>query len=626
MKFRLIKTALVSAVCSVSFLPTAPLSLANAADNDGYIFHDTFEQSTDSWAGRGAATVSSTGNEAYAGSKSVSVAGRTASWNGVYKEINAADFVPGNEYSFSVNAMYNGYSKTEEFKLTLQYKGADGETHYPNIAAATVSAGQWIQLANTNYEIPPDATDMLIYVETSDSTTDFFIDEAIAAPAGTKIEGAKPLIVSSGDVNCDGTITSLDLSLMRNGLINGFSNKFFEKSADIDENGTVEVADMVQLNSFLLGRIGEFTKVEKPKNTKWDEYQETASPQYIQFYKDAICNMGNTSRLQAKLSAAEEGAPLKVAYLGGSITEGKKYTDPLSNYIKSAFAPNSSFVNAGLSGTSSVVGLVRSEKDIYSSNPDIVFLEFSVNDHEDIMYKKCFESLVRKTLEQPNEPAVIIIINRSKGGFSSQEQMEKIGKNYNVPVISMNNALTKAFNSGLLTTADYYTDEYHPHDNGGKLISDCIGYYLRQAMKTENQSDEYRFPSSDVYGSEYSGCYNAAVKDLTNFNAGSFKEARGYSSLPYGYEYQKGGSSPMTFTTEGKGLIIVFKANSSGMGSITVNVNGKDTKINGNKLYTWGGPDAELGYYQNISGKLDVSIKADNPSADFTIWGIGVIR
>ena len=40
----------------------------------------------------------------------------------------------------------------------------------------------------------------------------------------------------------------------------------------------------------------------------------------------------------------------------------------------------------------------------------------------------------------------------------------------------------------------------------------------------------------------------------------------------------------MTFKANGKGLIIVFKANSSGMGSVNVTVNGKTTKVNGNKI------------------------------------------
>ena len=312
-----------------------------------------------------------------------------------------------------------------------------------------------------------------------------------------------------------------------------------------------------------------------------------------------------------------------MAYLGGSITEGGKYSSPFSKYVKSTFA-NGSFteVNAGLSGTSSVVGLVRSESNVVSKNPDIIFVEFSVNDHGDIMYKKCFESVIKKFLDLPNEPAVIILINRAKGGFSSQEQMLPVGENFDIPIISMDNALTKAFNSGFLSTGDYFEDEYHPHSKGGQLVADCLGYFFRKAMKTENRSSSYTVPTSTVYGTEYQNCTNIDPKNLSGFSAGSWTAGSGYgNTLPYSYTLN--GGNPMKFTAEGKGFIVVFKANSSGMGSIDVTVNGKTTKISGNKQYCWGGPDAELGYYQDTSGKLDVSISGNG---SFTIWGIGLIE
>nr|MCR5121475.1 endo-xylanase [Ruminococcus sp.] len=272
--------------------------------------------------------------------------------------------------------------------------------------------------------------------------------------------------------------------------------------------------------------------------------------------------------------------------------------------------------------TTSVIGLVRRATQIVDEKPDIIFREFSVNDHEDNLYKKCFESCIKKFLDMPNKPAVGIIITRAKGGFSSQNQMYPIGKNFNIPVISMDDALTKAFNSGFLKADDYYTDEYHPHQKGGQLIADCMAYYVRQALKSSNASSSYSLPSSYVYGAEYEDCTNVDPKNLTNFNAGSWGSAQGYGAgLPFGYTLN--GGNPMTFKTTGKGLIIVFKANSSGMGSINVTVNGKTTKINGNKQYTWGGPDAELGYYQNTTGDLNVSISG---SGSFTIWGVGLIE
>lgn len=606
-------------------------------DEDGYFYHDRFEGTTNSWSGRGAASVEASSAAHLEGSGSLKVSDRTATWNGAYKNLNSRVFVPGNEYSFSANVMYESGPAQQSFQLTLQYS-KDGETYYSNIDTVTATKGEWIQLANTNYEIPAGATDLQIYVETNEDDSgyiDFYMDEAIGAPAGTIINGAeppKPVIL--GDVNFDGIVDSLDMIAARKGLIKGDLTGSALKAADVDKNGSFEVSDLVNIQSFILGRITSWpepavppTPPEPEFDSKWDDYNETASAQWINFYKDSIYNMGNTYRLSKKLAAAENGESLTMAYLGGSITEGKNYTSPFSDYVKTTFAKGGfKEVNAGMSGTSSVVGLVRSEKDIVSHNPDIIFLEFSVNDHEDIMYKKCFESVIKKFLSLPNEPAVIVLINRAQGGFSSQQQMAAVGKNFDIPVISMDNALTKAFNSGFLKTSDYFQDEYHPHASGGKLISDCLGYYFRQAMRSENRSTSYTIPTSTVYGTEYETCVNMSASELQNFSAGSFTAGMGYNSLPYSYTNQKGGNTPMTFKTTGKGLIIVFKANSSGMGNINVTVNGKTTKISGNKQYTWGGPDAELGYYQDTAGELNVSISMENPNSDFTIWGLGVIK
>lgn len=623
-KLTSVGTAVVLTMAASVPLMTANTLNISAAEND-YYFNDTFESTTDGWTGRGGAAAEKNLLAAYEGRASLYCSGRTASWHGASKELDSTIFKAGETYSFSVNAMYEGGASTEEFKLTLQYTNAEGTTAYDGIASAKVTAGQWVQLANKEYTIPAGATDLILYVETIDTDTSFYIDAAVAAPAGTGISGAKPLVVSPGDVDCDGTIDVFDMILMRQALTKGLDNKFYEKSADVDKNGTIEIADAVQLEQFLMGKISEFTFNEPPKpDNKWDDYTETATSQWIDFYESSIYSMGNTYRLTKKLEAAENGEKLTMAYLGGSITEGKKYSTPFSNYVKSTFAAGGfTEVNAGLSGTSSVVGLVRSESNIVEKNPDIVFIEFSVNDHEDIMYKKCFESVIKKFLDLPNEPAVVILINRAQGGFSSQKQMIPVGENFDIPIISMDNALTKAFNSGFLGKGDYFSDEYHPHDKGGQLIADCLGYFFRKAMKTENRSESYTVPTSTVYGTEYQTCKNVDPKTLTNFNAGSWSAGSGYGGSALPYSYNLNGGSPMTFKANGKGFIVVFKANSSGMGSIDVTVNGKTTKISGNKQYCWGGPDAELGYYQETSGELNVSISG---SGSFTIWGIGLIE
>ena len=352
------------------------------------------------------------------------------------------------------------------------------------------------------------------------------------------------------------------------------------------------------------------------------------------FYSDAIYQFGNTSRLWDKIQKAQSGKDTTIAYIGGSITEGNHaptcYAQRSFDYFAETFGTGSNchFINAGLSGTSSAVGLMRAQRDILNDNPDVIFIEFSVNDHPEEIYKKSYESLVRKCLSQDNQPAVILIINRAKGGYSMQEQMAKIGEYYDVPVISMDNALTNAFNSGLLTTDDYYTDEYHPHADGCKLISDSIAYFYRQALKSEHQSASYTIPSGGVYGSEYASGSIIPISELKNFSSGSFKADNSYPRFAYGFNFEKySANTPMTFTTEGRGIFIVYKSNqNSSLGKLNVTVNGTKSQIDGNRLYTWGGPEAECAYMQATSGTLNVSINMQDAGTDFTIWGIGVIK
>lgn len=600
-------------------------------DDNGWFFHDDFEADVCDWTGRGAADVLTSGRTFYEGNESLLVQNRTSAWNGATKSLNTRAFTPGGQFSFSANVMYFDGNSTDTFYMKLQYTDANGETQYSEIAAAKALKGEWVQLANTNYTIPEGASNLQLYIETAESTNNFYIDEAVGAVAGTVINGAgesKDVII--GDINFDKVINSLDIVCARKGLINGYSSGYARLAADVNQDGNVDITDVVLIQNFVLGRISEFPV---PDNV-WDTYQETASADMIKFYSDSIYQMGNTSRLWEKVEKAQKGEKVTVAYLGGSITEGGGldtcYAKRSYQYFADTFGTGSnvSYINAGMSGTSSVVGLMRSQRDIFDANPDVIFLEFSVNDHPEEIYKKSFESLVRKCLSQSNSPAVIILINRAKGGYSMQEQMAAVGKNYNVPIISMDTALTNAFNSGLFTTDDYYSDEYHPHAEGNKLISDCISYFYRQALKTVNRSDAYTIPDSTVYGKEYATAGIVALSELTNLNTGSFKTDNSNTRFAYGFTFEKNSANtPMTFTTQGKGIFIVFKSNqNSSLGNLNVTVNGKTSTIKGNRNYAWGGPDADIAYIQDTSGELNVSLSMENASTDFTILGIGVIK
>ena len=230
----------------------------------GWYFNDPFEGDTCSWQGRGASSVQTSGRTAYVGSESLLVSGRTSAWNGAYRELNSKAFEPGKEYSFSVNINYFDGPATDTFCLKLEYTDSSGETQYSTIAQGNVNKGEWAQLANKNYMIPEGASDLKIYVETTETTNNFYIDEAIGAVAGTTIVGAgeaKTIIL--GDINFDGTIDCFDIIAARNGLANGgFADNSTMTAADVDKSTKFDVSDVVNLQCYVIRRITEF-----PDNT-----------------------------------------------------------------------------------------------------------------------------------------------------------------------------------------------------------------------------------------------------------------------------------------------------------------------------------------------------------------------
>ena len=234
----------------------------------GWYFQSTFEGDLDGWSGRGDAEVMTSGRTNYVGEEALLVQNRTAAWNGAARSLNPKAFVAGKTYSFSTNVQYFDGDATDTFYFKLQYTDANGDTQYDTIAEGTAIQGEWMQLANKNYKIPEGATNLQLYVETKDSTSNFYLDEVIGAVGGTGILGAgEAPTLTLGDVNADGVINVLDLSLAKHGVSSGFSGNAAKLAADVDQNRIVDAADVKMLQDYLLGRMSVFSKAEKVIDT-----------------------------------------------------------------------------------------------------------------------------------------------------------------------------------------------------------------------------------------------------------------------------------------------------------------------------------------------------------------------
>lgn len=584
---------------AVPAVPAAAASLLSAE----------FETSNDSFTGRGGASVQWTSDEAYTENCSLFVSKRGETWHGAIRSADSL-LTAGNTYSISA-AVLQRSGEPVEMKFSLQYSAGSG-AEYAEIVLQTVESDQWTVLSNSAYTVPAGATDFSIYMETTKSTTDFYLDSV-------KITGA-PAVIKKGDANGDLSVNIADAVRLAEFLT--CESDEIEQGADMNADSKINAVDLALLKYHLLN---------PPVSTvsgDWDNYQETASPQMLKVYQDGVARVGNTARIRDKIAKAQSGEPVTIGYLGGSITEGgsasspsKYYVTLASEYFSSTFGKggNVKSVNAGLAGTSSVVGNIRVDNDIFSKNCDIIFIEFAVNDQGSTRFQKSYESLVKKCLMQDNEPAVALITLCQKSGDSNQDWMQKIAENYDLPLISGKNAVMNGIQAGTLNwDRDYGSgDNIHPGDGGHKLISEIIAYYYRQALRSEHSSDSYEIPSKEVFGADYATAKLVDFSQLQNFSAGSWTRGNG--------SYTKNGGQPMKFTVNGKGILLLFQSNSNGMGAVNVSANGKTNKVSANLQWTWGGKDGDVGYYQDTAGKLDIEI-SDGGSGNFVLYGIAVIE
>lgn len=151
--------------------------------NDKY--ESDFEDgTTQSWNGRGSATVERSTKYAHSGTTSLYVSGRTQLWNGATR--SASDIMEaGGYYKVGTYVLYDGasYSDTQKFSINLQYD-LNGRENYYTIATETAAKGEW-QYVGSEFTVPEGATNFYIYVQTGYTSApkeqdlmDFYMDDA----------------------------------------------------------------------------------------------------------------------------------------------------------------------------------------------------------------------------------------------------------------------------------------------------------------------------------------------------------------------------------------------------------------------------------------------------------------
>jgi len=216
-------------------------------------------------------------------------------------------------------------------------------------------------------------------------------------------------------------------------------------------------------------------------------------------YKKGIVNMGDTARMIRCMKKAMNGEKLTLAFLGGSITQGCLSSTPETCYayltyqwwVESFPQAQLTYVNAGIGGTTSHLGVGRVEEDVLSAEPDFVIVEYSVNDSDgDPHFQETYESLVRRVLSAKKNPALLLVHNvRYDDGENAEDIHRPVGAHYQLPSVSMKSTIMEKVKEGVIKNREITTDDLHPNDLGHAMVANVICYYLDQIKEMAIRSE-----------------------------------------------------------------------------------------------------------------------------------------
>ncbi|MBP3348077.1 MAG: SGNH/GDSL hydrolase family protein [Clostridia bacterium] len=186
---------------------------------------------------------------------------------------------------------------------------------------------------------------------------------------------------------------------------------------------------------------------------------------------------------------------LRIAYFGGSVTEGAgssnaslySYRALTTKWFKESY-PDADIteIYAAIGGTGTSLGMYRCKKDVMDHKPDLVFVEFALNDYGDVFANVApqTESIIRTM--HAIDPTVDIVFLFSTGdmiieyysnsiAYESRDAQRRVAQYYGLPYIDMGDyMLAKILQDAEKPLSHYIPDGLHPCDEGYAVYFEAI--------------------------------------------------------------------------------------------------------------------------------------------------------
>lgn len=356
-------------------------------------------------------------------------------------------------------------------------------------------------------------------------------------------------------------------------------------------------------------------------------------------FKRAIVDEGNTARLAKVLKKAANKEKVVIGTIGGSITEGTAassknqcYASYFYNWFCSAYPDTPvELYNVGKGATTSLMGAHRVETHLLDKNPDLVIVDFSVNDTAGSQtHKESYESLIRQILNDDNAPAVICLYMMDKNGKNTMDIHQPIAKHYGLTGISYKAALWPDGGKKFYQWTEISPDDIHPNNTGHAIVGELLIYYVEtvRASLDSAPTDIAPIPSA-LTANRFENAKLLNGFNTTPISKGSFNTNAYSWQFPGGWSTTGGGQALVIEVTNVKNIYLLWlsKANDKG-GTATVKVDGQlVATINSDKYISWGDCAQELKLLEsNTTGthRIEIQVTSASPKDDFDVLGLMV--
>lgn len=203
-------------------------------------------------------------------------------------------------------------------------------------------------------------------------------------------------------------------------------------------------------------------------------------PPVSAFGLDELHARGGLPNVAARIAATGE---VRIAYLGGSITEANGWRNYTREFLRKKY-PKARFteIHAAISGTGSDFGACRLGPDVLEKKPDLLFVEFAVNDGgaNPQRIARAMEGIVRQTWRTHPETDLCFVYTLAaadvktlqSGKFQrSASAMESVAEHYGIPSLHFGVEVARLEKDGQLHfTGKLPTNDQEREALGNKLV------------------------------------------------------------------------------------------------------------------------------------------------------------